>query len=97
MTTPISPKDAKAEKISAIPEEVVEIINRMIIEKFQGRSFSLRADEVRTAIFEKMGKCESWWLDFEPAYRAVGWNVNYDKPGFNESYPATYDFRVKGS
>lgn len=32
------------------------------------------------------------WLNVEEIYRAQGWKVVYDKPGFNESYPATFEF-----
>src|ERR1035441_11009935 len=28
--------------------------------------------------------CDKGWLDFEPLYERAGWNVKYDKPGFNE-------------
>lgn len=32
------------------------------------------------------------WLDVEEAYRAAGWLVRYDKPGFNEDYDAYWEF-----
>ncbi len=32
------------------------------------------------------------WLNVEELYRAQGWTVTYDKPGYNESYPATFTF-----
>jgi hypothetical protein len=35
------------------------------------------------------------WLDFESIYRDVGWKVVYDKPGYNESYAATFEFSRK--
>ncbi len=34
-------------------------------------------------------------LDVEPSYRAEGWEVEYDKPGYNETYEATFTFRKK--
>lgn len=34
------------------------------------------------------------WMDFEDAYRAAGWLVNFDKPGYNESYDAFYEFEA---
>jgi len=40
----------------------------------------------RNKIFE-MG-----WLDVEDAYRAQGWNVVYDRPGYCESYEASFIF-----
>jgi hypothetical protein len=32
-------------------------------------------------------------LDVEEVYEKAGWKVEYDKPAFNESYPATFTFR----
>lgn len=32
------------------------------------------------------------WLNVEDAYRAAGWKVEYDKPGYNETYEATFTF-----
>lgn len=38
---------------------------------------------------------ENRWLDIEPVFEKAGWNVHYDKPGFNESYEATWTFSKK--
>jgi len=38
---------------------------------------------------------ENGWLDVEPIYREVGWNVEYDKPGYNETYEASFKFTRK--
>jgi hypothetical protein len=32
------------------------------------------------------------WMDVEPVYRKAGWKVDYDRPGYNESYEAHYTF-----
>jgi hypothetical protein len=32
------------------------------------------------------------WLNIEPVYAEFGWVVEYDKPGYNESYDATFEF-----
>ena len=32
-------------------------------------------------------------LDVEDAYRKLGWKVAYDKPGYNEAYEGTYQFK----
>lgn len=34
------------------------------------------------------------YLNVEEAYRAKGWTVTYDRPGFNESYSAHYIFEM---
>jgi len=38
---------------------------------------------------------DNHWLDVEGIYRKAGWIVEYDKPAYNESYPATCTFRGK--
>lgn len=35
------------------------------------------------------------WLDVENVYRAQGWSVYYDKPAYNESYSAYFEFTKK--
>ena len=45
--------------------------------------------ELESLIF----KCN--WLDVEEIFRKAGWIVEYDKPGYNESYAATFNFRKK--
>jgi hypothetical protein len=32
------------------------------------------------------------WLNIESIYEQQGWIVNYDKPGYNETYAATFTF-----
>ncbi len=34
-------------------------------------------------------------LDVEAKYRAEGWSVTYDRPGYNETYEATFTFKRK--
>ena len=38
---------------------------------------------------------DNHWLDVEVIYREEGWDVTYDKPGYNETYAATFEFRKK--
>lgn len=35
------------------------------------------------------------WLDVEDIYRKAGWKVVYDKPAYNETYDATFEFSKK--
>ncbi len=35
------------------------------------------------------------WLDVETHYQAAGWKVAYDKPAYNENYPACFTFRPR--
>jgi len=33
------------------------------------------------------------WLNIEEAYRAADWEVEYDKPAYNETYRAHFIFK----
>lgn len=35
------------------------------------------------------------WLNVEEIYHNAGWEAKYDKPGYNETYPATFIFSTK--
>lgn len=104
---PITPAQAKKEKISDIPSLVFKVFNSLIIRNIVNvigskveATFS--QDEVvdqillettvpltREMIFER------GWLNVEPIYRKYGWKVEYDKPGFNETYATTFTFTSK--
>lgn len=32
------------------------------------------------------------WMDFEPLFRRAGWRVDYDRPGYCESYEPKFVF-----
>ena len=100
MIKPITPDEVK----HSIPDFIIEAVNNLIQEKWDGHSAVITQDEIldlvtcdetdwgdnskptRKKVFDK------GWLDFEPIYRNVGWNVEYDKPGFNETYKAYFKF-----
>ena len=94
---PLSPAEVEKRAIAEIPEEIIETINNMLIKNVRnGRCTLLQKDILReikgmhnidsTKIFE------NGWLDFEPIYRDVGWDVEYDKPVYNEDYEAKFIF-----
>lgn len=102
---PISPDEVEQVQ-STIPDEVFEAFNEAIAANWHGHSAMFKQDVVVTAALAKLKQrlphitrsqiFDKHWLDVEPAYEAKGWHVDYDKPGYNESYhPATFTFRKK--
>ena len=103
---PISPKDVLGLKEKVIPFEVIEAFNEMIASKFDGRqSRFVQKDVVKLILkkFDEYGNKDAGrvgnkrvfdndWLDVEPLYEKRGWNVEYDKPGYNETYDAMFIF-----
>jgi hypothetical protein len=98
---PISPDDIAKAKSENIPDEVFEVVNRLLALKYtHGRATILQEDIVfelcerglsRNVIFNK------GYLNFEEAYRSKGWNVKYDKPAYCEDYAANFVFTMGAS
>jgi len=94
---PIRPEEVGAAKAKAVPDAVIDVFNQLIVKHFSGRSAVIRQDEALAAIMVVMN-CDrhsvftNKWLDVEEAFRAAGWKVKYDKPGYCESYEATFTF-----
>lgn len=94
---PISPDEIKIE----LPDFVIEAVNEMIKRKYRGGSFSFKAKELIALRNElNLGpKDKDWyqekWMDFEEVFRESGWNVRYDRPGYNENYDDYYEFTPK--
>lgn len=95
---PITPKKARKSKIKVIPSFVIICINVMITKNYKNGYSKFRQDDLVSLIEETIPegtKFDRSWLDFEPIYENVGWKVTYDKPGYNESYPATFEFEER--
>lgn len=96
---PIRPDEVVNLKKTTIPDEVIDAFNELIARNFDGNSSTFRLSTVIELIVSKglISKeiHSNHWLDVEPVYREEGWLVEYDGPGYNESYPATFTFKVK--
>ena len=94
---PITKEEAKAAKILAIPEEVIEAFNELIIEEMNTSGIAIiKCQQAIDRILQKMPletDVVNRWLDVEPIFEEAGWKVEYDQPGYNESYEAYYTFK----
>ena len=99
MSGPIRPEDVSGQKAAQIPAKVFDVFNQLIARDWNGHSAIVRQDEVVRLLesegFDRARIFAEHLLDVESSYRAEGWDVVYDKPGFNESYPATFQFSKK--
>lgn len=94
---PVSPEKLGHVK-SPIPEFLFEVVNSML-----SRRLTIYQKDVVEAILALRPKVavdakeifERHWLDFESAYEREGWDVWYDKPGYNESYDPSWHFSPK--
>lgn len=97
---PVSPQDLASGVVHAAPAFVIEAFNNMITRTHvNGRAqFTQKAvvEEIQRLVqVSKEDIYKSGWLNVEPHFRSAGWNVVFDKPGYNESYDAYFVFSVK--
>lgn len=101
MAGPISPNEVAATKSQVIPEVVFEAFNELIAEKFTAGLANVKQKDVIARILAKDTTIEKsqifalGMLNVEEVYREKGWDVEYDKPAYNESYDANFTFRAK--
>ena len=97
----ITPREACNNKDSVIPEVVIEVINKLIVVNLRDNEATIGQDEIVKALVKRgLSRNEIFdegWLDIEPIYKKVGWEVEYDKPAYNEDYPATFTFTSQES
>lgn len=102
MSKPLSPDELGSFAAKIFPSFVFDAVNTLLATSANGKLYQnkiidkmieLAAVEdielTRSEIFDKH------YLDFEEAYRSVGWEVFYDKPAYCESYEPNFTFKRK--
>lgn len=95
---PVKPDEVVEIQKRDIPDYVIKVINDLIAQKWDGHSAVI----TQRVIVEKILQAEPFlvrseifdngWLNIETLYREAGWKVEYDKPGYNETYEAYFTF-----
>lgn len=101
---PITPNEVGEKHEEQLPEFVIRIVNQCIAQAWNGRQAEVLQSEIVDRIVSEMELSdratvfEKGYLHIEDAYRRAGWKVEYDRPGYNESYPAKFVFshRTRG-
>lgn len=96
MTTPITPDEAEQASYQTIPPFVVAAFNAEIAAAYSGGEAKVVQKKVVTRIEATIPDATTFdirWLNVEELYRANGWSVTYDKPGYNETYDASFLFK----
>jgi len=102
MVKAISPQDVAVQKAEAMPDAVLEVWNNLIAMRYSGsgRVYVHQCDAIAALMpltpngNSRQHIFDNGWLDIEPIFRAAGWYVNYDKPGYNETYEPIFTFRA---
>jgi hypothetical protein len=97
--------NAKRKQLDPVVEQAVDAL---LAQNWNGRSSKVYQKDIVAKILEiKAFETEELkneftrklfdehMLDFEDIYRDAGWSVYYDKPGYNESYEASFEFKKK--
>ncbi len=101
---PISPnlakKEAKKQNHQQIPNEIIEVFNEILIKEIYKNEIVIYQDDIVKKITKKMNIKSDLifannWLDIEDIYLKQGWNIDYDKPGYNETYRSYWVFKPK--
>ncbi len=84
------------QKVESFPDAVIEAFNEAIAASYvNGRSSFTVEKVVRLMISKGLSLpkiLDNNWLDIEEIYRKAGWMVEYDQPGFNETYESNFTF-----
>lgn len=99
---PVAPSEIGEAKGAFFPPEVIQAFNECITAHFSHSSANFTQEKVVDRITELMQvKNESFhrsmiftrgYLNVEAYYEGVGWKVEYDRPGYCETYDANYTF-----
>ncbi len=93
--SPITPDEVAKKKGKHIPKEVFDAFDALIVENYVNGKAVVTQHEVVTILNKKLGNLKTEWLNVEEAYEAAGWRVEYDKPGYCETYKAAFTFTRK--
>ena len=94
---PISPDEVVSEKLKVLPDVVIEVVNGLIAQKWNGHSAKIKQEEIILALTERglsrKDISKKNLLELEDVYRQQGWKVAYDRPGYCESYDPFFEFK----
>lgn len=96
MAKPITPSDVAKRKTVTMPDAAIEAFNELIEENATRGRATFEQDAVVERMVAKGLKrveiFERGWLHVEDVFGRAGWRVEYDKPGWDETYPARFTF-----
>lgn len=102
MSKPLSPDEIGLFAQKAFPAFVFEAVNTLLARNTNGTLYQddvideiLRQASLVGEYIDRSDIFNKGYLDFEEAYRAVGWSVTYDKPAYCENYKAHFIFKRK--
>jgi hypothetical protein len=97
MTQPIKPSDVAAQRRTIIPEGVIKVFNHLIAENYAGGESMVKQEAVIECLvrggFNRSQIFDKGWLNVEELFRASGWEVEYHKSDYTDTYDSYFVFR----
>ena len=98
---PMSPQDIYDELETIIPSYVIVAVNNLLQLNYRGEyEIKISQKDILAEILKLAPEgvtekviLKNKYLDFEPLFQKYGWKIEYDKPGFNESYEPIFKFK----
>lgn len=102
MVKPIKPSEIQDLKNAQIPEWVIECVNKIIVDKWNGRQAQFTLKEIMSMVMVAAPEgttrnqiYDNHWMNFEDLYRREGWEVEFNKAGYNETFDDFFVFSKK--
>lgn len=101
---PIRPDEVASAKVKYLPPEVIKAINDLIIKHWNGKNATIKQNELVDEMCKNFNKrypedkyvrqdiFNEKYLEFEDAFRTVGWDVKYDRSDYTETRDSTFIF-----
>lgn len=100
---PLTPAEVESTNKTHLPDFVIEAVNELLIRHYSNHSTTILYQDdlvelvkVKMQALEALGgaekKFDNSWLDIERTYGVYGWNVVYEKPGYNETGRSFFKF-----
>lgn len=102
MSKALTPQEAIIRFTNEIPEPVFEVWNSLIVGNLKVQNGNVNSEFFLEDLTEKLTTVmnvsrelakDKGWFDLEDIFRDKGWKVEFNKPGYNESYPAYFKFK----
>lgn len=102
----LSPSEIKIQHSVLILPEVIQAVNELLVKEFDGKydvtllqkdiiERTLQLCEMNNVEMTRSRLFSEKHMNFEAAFRKVGWEVVYDGPAYCETYEATFKFTPK--
>jgi hypothetical protein len=84
-------------------ENIIEVFNQHLKKSFDATTGvavvkqNAVIDDLIKAGYERRQLFDDHLLDIEPTFRAAGWTVDYNKPAYDQTFDAYWEFSISRS